>query len=101
MQGSLLSSASSFDVNLCLARRLSILIYFNFCSLLPLRRKLLCCSEWVSVTIESEPITNSDDFDPIFPILETSPETEFSSEYFTEMLLSYISGPRVVKYGIL
>ena len=26
---------------------------------------------------------------------------EFSSEYFTEMLLSYIFGPSVVKYGIL
>ena len=32
------------------------------------------------------------------PILETSP---FSSEYFTEILRSYIFGPGVVKYGIL
>ena len=28
-------------------------------------------------------------------------ETGFSSEYFTEMLLSYIFGPRVVKYNVL
>ena len=34
-------------------------------------------------------------------IFETSPETEFSSEYFTEMLLRYIFGPSVVKYDIL
>ena len=27
--------------------------------------------------------------------------TGFSSEYFTEMLLSYIFGPGVVKYDIL
>ena len=26
---------------------------------------------------------------------------EFSSEYFTEILLTYIFGPSVVKYGIL
>ena len=42
----------------------------------------------------------SADFDPIFPIFETSQEM-FSWEYFTEMLLSYIFGPIVVKYGIL
>ena len=81
-------------------------IWLNFVTTISLyrRRKLLCCrSEWinelVSETIESEPTTNSVDFDPIFPILET--ETEFSSEYFTEMFLSYIFGPSVVKYGIL
>ena len=55
----------------------------------------------MSATIESEPSTNSADYDPMFPIFETSPETEFSSEYFTEMLLSYIVGPRMVKYDIL
>ena len=55
----------------------------------------------MSATIESEPSTNSADYDPMFPIFETSPETEFSSEYFTEMLLSYIFGPRMVKYDIL
>ena len=60
-----------------------------FCSLLPLRRKLLCCpSKWVSVTIESEPTKNSADLDPIFPDLRDFLETEFSSEYFTEILLS-------------
>jgi len=59
-------------------------------------------SEWVSVTIESEPWTNS------FliwcsPIFETYPEREFSLEYFTEnlMLLSYIFVPSMVKYNIL
>ena len=31
------------------------------------------------------------------PIFGTSPETEFSSEYFIEMLLSYIFGPGVDK----
>ena len=46
----------------------------RFYSLLPLRRKLLCCasdwvSEWVNVTIESEATANSTDFDPIFPRL--------------------------------
>jgi len=39
----------------------------KLCSLLPLRRKLLCCpSEGVSVTIEAEPSTNFADFDPMF-----------------------------------
>ena len=52
----------------------------------------------MSVTIESESSTNSADFDPIF---ENSPETEFSSEYLTAMLLSHIFGPSVVKYNIL
>ena len=33
--------------------------------------------------------------------LRASLKREFSSEYFTEMLLSYIFGPRVVKCGIL
>ena len=63
----------------------------HFCSLLSLglRHKLLCCrSEWVSewVTIESEPTHNRLCRSLI---LETSPESEFSSEYFTEILLSY------------
>ena len=53
------------------------------------------------MTIESELTTNSADFDPIFPDLRVFPETEFSLEYFTEMLPSYIFRPSVVKYGIL
>ena len=45
-----------------------------FCNLLPLRRKLPCCpSEWVSITTESEPTTNTADFDPIFPDLRDFP----------------------------
>ena len=55
----------------------------------------------MSVTIESELTTNSVDFVPIFPDLRDFQETEFSSEYFREMLLSYIFEPSVVKYGIL
>ena len=56
----------------------------------------------MSVTIESELTRNFTDFDPTSAlILETSPEKELSSEYFTEMLLSYIFGSSVVKYGIL
>ena len=51
----------------------------------------------MSVTIESEPSTISIRCSPIF---ETSLETEFSSENFTEMLLSYIFGPSVVIYDI-
>ena len=37
----------------------------------------------------------------VSPIFQTSPQTELSSEYFTEMLLSYVFGPRMVKYDIL
>ena len=55
----------------------------------------------MSVTIEPELTTNFVDFDPIFPDLRDFLETEFSSEYFTEILLSYIFEPSVVKYGIL
>ena len=55
----------------------------------------------MSVTIECELSTNSAISIRCFPIFETSPETKFSSEYFTEMLLSYIFGPSVVKYDIL
>ena len=56
----------------------------------------------MSVTIESEPTTTSANISIRYSlIVETSPETEFSLEYFTEMLLSYIFGPSVVKYGIL
>ena len=55
----------------------------------------------VSVTIESEPSTNSADFDPMFPIFETFPETEFSTEYFIEMLVSYIFWSSVAEYDIL
>ena len=41
-------------------------------------------SEWVSVTIESELPKNSGD---LGPILETSMETEFSSEYLQKCCL--------------
>ena len=62
-----LNAAVNLDWSCCLFREL-------FCSLLPLRRKLLCCpSEWVSVTIESEPSTSSADFDPMFPDLSNFP----------------------------
>lgn len=45
-------------------------IFFPFCSLLPFRRKLLFFpSEWVSVTKEAEPSTNSANFDPLFPVV--------------------------------
>jgi len=65
-------------------------------------RNLLCChSERVSVTIESKPTTNSTDFDPIFPDLRDLPEYGVSSEYFTEMLLSYVFVPSMVDYGRL
>ena len=57
-------------------------------------------SEWVSATIEPSigtlPISIR-----CSPIFETSPERDFSLEYFTEMLFSYIFGPSVVKYDIL
>ena len=60
-------------------------------------------SEWVSVsiTIESEPPTNCANFDPMLPNLWNFPGAGVFSEYFTEMLLSYIFRPRVVKYDIL
>ena len=62
-----LNAAVNLDWSCCLFRVL-------FCSLLPRRRKLLCCpSEWVSVTIESEPSTSSADFDPMFPDLSNFP----------------------------
>ena len=48
-------------------------------------------SEWVSVTIESELPPNSGDFDPI---LETSMETEFSSEYLQKCCLVTSSAQR-------
>ena len=54
-----------------------------FCSLLPLRHKLLCYpSKWVSVTIESEPTTNSADFDPIFPDLRDFPRDRLFFKVF-------------------
>ena len=43
---------------------------------------------------------NFANFDPIFPVLKTLLEMEFSSEY-TGTLLCYIFGPSMVKYGIL
>ena len=53
-------SVSSRRIRLLLTPRIQPTIFHNnFCSLLPLRRKLLCCpSEWVSATIESEPSIN-------------------------------------------
>ena len=77
-----------------------------FCSLLPFRRKLLCypskwVSEWVCVTIESEPWKNSADFDPILPYRWNFLGDGVFLEYFTEMLLSFIFGPNVVNYDIL
>ena len=55
----------------------------------------------MSATFESGPRTNSADFDPIFHDLINFPLPEFTSEYFTEMFLSYMFGPSVVTYGIL
>ena len=55
----------------------------------------------MSAEIDSKPTANSADFHPIFPILETFLETVFFSEYFTEMLLSYVFGLTMVKYSIL
>ena len=75
--------------------------FFQISKILILSFPVWRLSEWVSVTIESEPTTNSANFDRYSLILKTFPETEFSSEYFTEMLLSYIFGLSVVKYGIL
>ena len=58
----------------------------------------LCCpSEWVSDPSPQQTLLIS----ICSQIFETSPEMEFSSEYITEMLLSYIFGPSVVKYDIL
>ena len=53
----------------------------------------------MSVTKESEPTTN--DFDPIFFDLRDFPGDGVFVRVFTEMLLSYIFWPSVVKYGIL
>ena len=53
------------------------------------------------VTIESKLTTNSVDFDPIFHDLRDFLEMQFSSEYFTEMLLRNIFGPSMVKCDIL
>ena len=55
----------------------------------------------MSATFESGSRTNSADFDPIFHDLINFHLTEFTSEYFTEMFLSYMFGPSVVTYGIL
>ena len=56
----------------------------------------------MSVTIESEPATtNSADFVPILPVVRDLPGDGVFFRAFTEMLLSYIFGPSVVKYGIL
>jgi len=55
----------------------------------------------MSLKIKSEPTTKSAHFDPIFADLRDFLQTEFSSEYFQKMLLSYVFRPSVVKYGIL
>lgn len=58
----------------------------------------------MNITKESKLKTNSANFDLIFPILETYSQTDrvfFSVFYRILMLLSYIFGPSVVKYGIL
>ena len=55
----------------------------------------------MGVTIESAPTTKSSDFDPI--VLDPSDflgEQSFLQS-ITEILLTYISRPSVVKYGIL
>ena len=57
-------------------------------------------SEWLSGTKESEPSMNFADFDPIFPILETSLETVFF-RIFDRKLLCYIFGPSMVEHDIL
>ena len=78
---------------------------YIFCSLLPLRCKLLCRpSDWESecnnrIRAFNELCRFRSDVPPT--IFETSPQKEFSSEYFTEMLLRYIFGPSVVKYDVL
>ena len=73
--------------------------HHNFCSLLPHKCKLsFWVSEWNNgIRARNELYRFRSDI-PL--ILDTSPES-FSSEYFTEMLLSYISRPTEVKYGIL
>ena len=55
-------------------------------------------SEWVSVTKESGPAMNSPNFDLMFPNL-----WNYLGDFgdFTEMLLSYIFGPRVVKISTI
>ena len=72
-----------------------------FCSLLHHRRKLLCClSEWVSEWV-SECDNRIRAHHELYRLRSDFPQDRFSSEYFTEMLLSYIFRPSVVKYGIL
>lgn len=58
-------------------------------------------SECVSVMTECEPSTNSANLIRCCLIFETFLEMEFSSEYVSEMLLSFIFRPSVVKYDIL
>ena len=101
-------SSWALEEKLDISARPRIIIHvITFCSLLPLRRKLLCRpSEWVSEWVsECNNRIRAQRALSIsircFPIFETSPETDFSSEYVTEMLHSYIFGPSVVKYDIL
>jgi len=53
----------------CCAAGVCSLVCFSFLISFFLSHELCCPSEWVSVTIESEPWTNSADFDPMFPDL--------------------------------
>ena len=55
--------------------------FLDYC-LLGVSYYAVLLSELVSVTIKSEPSTNSADFDPMFPIPETTPETEFQFRVF-------------------
>ena len=57
----------------------------------------------MNVTIESEPTTNSADFDPIFPDLREFPGDGvfFRIFYRNVASCSYIFRSSVVKYGIL
>ena len=75
---------------------------FLFCSLLPLRCKLLCCpSEWVSEC--NNRIRSPNElcrFPSDVPRSLKLPRRR-SFLLSTEMLLSYIFGPSVVKYDIL
>jgi len=77
-------------------------IPFFFCSLLPLS---FWVSEWLTECNDRIRAYNELCWSVLSiwysPILETSPDKEFSSEYFTEILRSDIFGPSVVKYDIL
>jgi len=59
-------------------------------------------SEWMSVTIESEPSTNSADFDPMFPYLWNFPvDRVFFRVFYRNVAYLCIFGPSMVKYNVL